>query len=593
MESKDRMKVPMLEKAEQWATWEYKVGIALKAGDVYNMVKGTETKPEVGAEDYEKKLTEWEKKDFKAQRIITETISEEFTIHLLACATSKDIWDKLHLIFEQQGETNKHALQQKFFSFQRDPNDNIATHISKVNKLVLQLRNAGVNIDESMVITRIITTLPSKYRHFGSSWDATAAADRTLQNLTNRLLGEELRASSMDPSEPNEIKETAFLSREKPKRKPGKCFNCGRRGHWKNECREKESKSANLAEAQTLLAANDVLLICEDDDDGDSFVLDSAATKHMCYKREWFSSYVELQRPKSITIGNGEKIYALGYGNISIQSFNGQQWINATLHGVLYIPKLHRNLFSSLQAVDKGCKVYTDRNKCEVTQNRSIVAVGARNGKLYHMQFKVKQPEKRKFVLVDIDDDDSIEANAGMATSKNIASKAAEQNKSAEKFSLQPSDNIVPHVESNDASSSTSSVYTTASEHDEQKSEESTGEASNVNISGNTTNAEAGKIDTGKSDDGLSKHSDKQTKSVLQRHQLKPGTVKNRRQSTVCDVMKENIIDSRLRGVKETNNERSDDNEDETADTAMLAIVDKSKTKKKRYRHKFIKKNHK
>lgn len=53
----------------------------------------------------------------------------------------------MHLIFEQQGETNKHALQQKFFSFQKDSDDNLAAHISKLNKLVLQLRNTGVNID--------------------------------------------------------------------------------------------------------------------------------------------------------------------------------------------------------------------------------------------------------------------------------------------------------------------------------------------------------------------------------------------------------------------------------------------------------------
>lgn len=113
--NKDHMRVPMLENASQWATWEYKIGIALKAGDVYHVVTGKEKPPVEGSADYDKKLTEWEKKDFKAQRIITETVSTEFTIHLLGCKSSKEIWDKLHLVFEQQGETSKHALQQQFF----------------------------------------------------------------------------------------------------------------------------------------------------------------------------------------------------------------------------------------------------------------------------------------------------------------------------------------------------------------------------------------------------------------------------------------------------------------------------------------------
>lgn len=562
MESyKDHVRVPMLEKAEQWATWEYKIAIALKAGDVYNVVKGTEVKPAEGADDYAKKLAEWEKKDFKAQRIITETISEEFTLHLLTCTTSKEVWDKMHLIFEQQGEANKHALQQKFFSFQKDPNDNIAIHIAKLNKLVLQLRNAGVTIDESMVITRIIMTLPKEIRHFGSSWDATAQADRTLLNLTNRLLAEETRCMSENDS--NEIRQTAFVSREKAtntnKRKPGKCFNCGRKGHWKNECREKEkeksSKDENTEHGRSFFADDETAFICIDKDDDESFALDSAASKHMCNKRDWFTDYVELQQPKGITIGNGEKMYAFGRGNISIQSFNGKDWINAKLYGVLYVPKLHRNLFSSVAVMDKGCKVYTDRNKCEITKNGSIVAVGARNGKLFHMKFKVKQPEKRGFAIVNIQDDNLVEANQHTPTNENIASKS-----------------ICDKANKNDDASQ-SSVYSTASDNTEKSDE---------------AGAMTSKIDTQSSDEVLSKQTDKHEHIVLHQQQ-NADKVKDRRKSTVCDVMQENIIPgSRLRGVKEANKKKNDGSD---SDTAYLAIIDEPKRNKKKNRRKVIKKN--
>lgn len=34
-------------------------------------------------------------------------------------------------------------------------------------------------------------TLPENYKHFASAWDSTPAAEKTLSNLTARLLGEE------------------------------------------------------------------------------------------------------------------------------------------------------------------------------------------------------------------------------------------------------------------------------------------------------------------------------------------------------------------------------------------------------------------
>lgn len=581
--------MPMLESAEQWATWEYKIGIALKAGDVYGVVKGTEKKPVEGIDDYDKKLAEWEKKDFKAQRIITETISDDFTIHLLTCTTSKEIWDKMHTVFERQSESNKHALQQKFFAFQKEPNDNIATHISRLNKLVLQLRNVGVNIDESMVITRIIMTLPSEYRHFGSSWEATAEIDRTLQNLTNRLLAEETR---VDSYQPNEVasQTTAFFSRGKQpdnKRKPGKCFKCHKHGHWKAQCDQqnaaKSEERKENKEAKSFMAwqEDNVAYICVENDDDDSFLLDCGATRHMCKRREWFTDYVELQQPIGITIGNGQKMYAIGRGNIRIQSFDGSKWIDGTLYDALYIPKLHRNLFSSIQAIDKGCKVYTDRSKCEVTKNGRTVAVGARNGNLFHMKFKVKQPQKQRFAYVLIEDDNLVEANRETAT---IA---------VENFPLKPTDKSIEitRAQSTEANkgddvSSQSSVYTTASEG--EKSDESTvAEASKIEPgnSDESSSAAVSETNVNESDDKLgdSKKVDNRRQSVSQQ----AGKVKDRRVSAVCDVIPENIIGPRLRKPREKNN----DDGGGDGDTALLAYVDESKAKKKRIRRKFNKKN--
>jgi len=75
-----------------------------------------------------------------------------------------------------------------------DPKGNIAGHISKLENLNRQLQQLlGEPISESMLITKILMTLPDSYRHFYSAWDSIDSANRTLKKLTARLMVEETR----------------------------------------------------------------------------------------------------------------------------------------------------------------------------------------------------------------------------------------------------------------------------------------------------------------------------------------------------------------------------------------------------------------
>jgi hypothetical protein len=65
--------------------------------------------------------------------------------------------------------------------------DDIATHISKVENIVERLRQLGEPIPDSMVMTKILNTLPSSFSHFVSAWDSTPKAEKTRDNLTARL----------------------------------------------------------------------------------------------------------------------------------------------------------------------------------------------------------------------------------------------------------------------------------------------------------------------------------------------------------------------------------------------------------------------
>ena len=49
-------------------------------------------------------------------------------------------------------------------------------------------------------MTKILNTLPSEFNHFASAWESTPKAERTRENLTARLLTEEIRMKSVNES---------------------------------------------------------------------------------------------------------------------------------------------------------------------------------------------------------------------------------------------------------------------------------------------------------------------------------------------------------------------------------------------------------
>ena len=68
----------------------------------------------------------------------------------------------------------------------------IITHISAVESMASQLRDMDVSIDDTDIITKILITLPTSYRHFMSAWDNVPDDKKTVELLTTRLLKEEV-----------------------------------------------------------------------------------------------------------------------------------------------------------------------------------------------------------------------------------------------------------------------------------------------------------------------------------------------------------------------------------------------------------------
>lgn len=374
---------------EQWQMWKFKIKILLNASDVFDVVDGSLPIPELTSSNYQSAMKEWKKKDLSAQNIISATVGQQPTLHILNCKHACEMWNKLNSVYEQKSNTSVHFLQQRFYSYVKDTNDSMAVHIAKLEEIAQQLNDLGEGISESMLMTKILMTLPSNYNHFHSAWESTIEKERTAENLRTRLMIEESRISSQEPVELSEAlfakrgNQRSSKSSSKKSKGKGKCFHCNESGHWKKDC-PKRKTSNEKGESQAFSCE-----LFKSINDCDAWFLDSGASDHMSSKFEWFTKYEKFSSSKMIRVGNGELIPAYGKGDIHISAYDGKRWVRKHLSDVLYVPAIHLNLFSMSRTLEKGFTLTSNESKCEFRKDGELVAVGERQVRLYKMLFKV------------------------------------------------------------------------------------------------------------------------------------------------------------------------------------------------------------
>lgn len=140
----ESIKIEKLQGISDWPQWKFQVKIIMNVSELFEVVSGDDPMPvraRVGEETpsqtaarYNNQLKEWKKKDNKAQKYIATALGYEPLLHVMNYSAAKEMWDKLHSVYEQKSETSIHLLQQKFYLYTKDPQDNIAKHISKLEK---------------------------------------------------------------------------------------------------------------------------------------------------------------------------------------------------------------------------------------------------------------------------------------------------------------------------------------------------------------------------------------------------------------------------------------------------------------------------
>ncbi|KAJ4702231.1 Retrovirus-related Pol polyprotein from transposon TNT 1-94 [Melia azedarach] len=273
-----------------------------------------------------------------ADDIITEVAEEE---------TAQGLWVKLEGLYMTKSLTNKLLLKQRLFS--------------------LQMQEDTVSLEE---VRSSLHTRKLRHKATGTGADNQAAGLVASGSYGHGNSGKKKfkKPVSKGPK-PNDV-----------------CNYCKEKGHWKSDCpkkkRQQDKPTGTVAVADTNSEEDIALVADEHTDHNDVWILDSGASYHICPRREWFTTYEQVDGG-NISMANSSVCKAVGIGSIKIRTHDGKF---CTLNDVRHVPLMTKNLISLSMLDNKGFSFQGEGGVLHVCKGSNVVLKGVKRGTLYFLQ---------------------------------------------------------------------------------------------------------------------------------------------------------------------------------------------------------------
>ena len=234
MESTSKVSVPILTE-HSFSRWKGQVRNVLEADELFGIVDGSEVMPAAAQIEARKA---WKKKDAKARAILSSSLDDLHDSFVRGCGTSKDMMDKLVQMYERTSAGRKYTAWQELFDMTWDEDVPAASFLARINAISHKLESLDEKPKDSILIGKVLSSLPAKLESFKQSWNLTKTGDAvTFADLQTSLLNAEL--ALRDKVEPADKDGVAFFGKKQRRvpavkkqgdKKDVRCFNCDEKG---------------------------------------------------------------------------------------------------------------------------------------------------------------------------------------------------------------------------------------------------------------------------------------------------------------------------------------------------------------------------
>ncbi|EZA51166.1 Copia protein [Ooceraea biroi] len=321
--------------------WKFQMLAVFETCGCKEIVKGSLVRP---AED-DPIHTNWVSKNAKAKCILASSMEFAQLEYLISCQTANEMWQKLSNIYEQRSAANKSILLSRFYECRMGANETVMQHVSKIENLARQLNDVGEALSDIAINTKILMTLPERFNPLVTAWDSVLVENQTRANLIERVIKEEQRLTVTDAKAEALVttstgkrgdkfkiskKFDSTSTRKSKNKKDIERYFCHKLGHYAKDCFKKKDLNRDKSDiaCQSLTSSKSkfsrdehgAFLVTEIEnsvlnaDIKNSWLLDSGASRHMSFQRNWFSDFVEIS--ESVCLGDNSVCEVKGRGII-------------------------------------------------------------------------------------------------------------------------------------------------------------------------------------------------------------------------------------------------------------------------------------
>lgn len=193
---------------DTYQAWSFTLKEHLTTAGLIKFVTG-QTDPIIAGEDAKSNteaLLKQEQYAQEAKSILLSTMKDDEVVKIIHCKTAREMWLHFERAYGQKTSNAKLELLTTLNSFKCTSASDVILTTNKILAIRGKLTDHQVELDDLMVISSIIRSLPNSFSTFLESWNMFDAEDQTLDKFVAKLLE---RAKSIEESE---SRESAFVA---------------------------------------------------------------------------------------------------------------------------------------------------------------------------------------------------------------------------------------------------------------------------------------------------------------------------------------------------------------------------------------------
>ncbi|KAI0527473.1 hypothetical protein KFK09_003074 [Dendrobium nobile] len=172
----------------------------------------------------------------KAHSISLLSLGDEVLREVAKEGTTLEVWRKLESIYMKKSLTNRLLLKKQLYTLQMEETKELRNHLDDFNKLILDLKNVDVTIDEEDQGIILLSSLLKTYENIVDTM-LYGKQTLTLTEIKSVLMSKDVQRKS-EQKEDNSGSILIARGRSKFRRNNSnkKCFLCHKEGHFKKYC---------------------------------------------------------------------------------------------------------------------------------------------------------------------------------------------------------------------------------------------------------------------------------------------------------------------------------------------------------------------